>query len=223
MTHAPGAERRADDRVCNAFRLRCGVNVLGDGARHAVSFVVIGRDLVGHQGRISVEVALREARFDKSYADSKLAHLVIHGLRHPLDGVLGGRIEPHIGGWKEPEHRTDIDDPAGALRTHVRQNSFAGAQDAENVGVEHRHGLGNRAFFRRPEHGHPGIVDQHVDVPGSINDGLDAVVYGVVVANIHFDQFDPGQWLCLGDAAHRTEYLASLLGKLLCGNSADAR
>src|SRR2546425_87459 len=162
-------------------------------------------------------------RFDQRDADAELAHLMLQGFRQPLHSMLGGRIKSHVRSRKKAEHGTDIDDSSVTLRSHVREYCPCRAQYAEYVGIEQRPGLGDRCFLHCADHVHSRVVDEYVDAAAPGDDGLDSKLDGSVVANVHLDQLNAGQWGRLGDAAHSAEYAATPLGKLLCGGTSDAR
>jgi hypothetical protein len=83
-------------------------------------------------------------------------------------------------------------------------------------------GLGNRRFFGSAEQDHTRIVDEHIDALGLGDDGLDAMLNGRFITDIHLDERNPRYGLCLCRVAHGAEDPATLLCEFDGGGAADA-
>ena len=74
----------------------------------------------------------------------------------------------HERGRDQAQDRADVDDPAAALLAHLRQHGAGHADRAEEIGLEQRASLLDRALLRRAGDAEARVVDQHVDAAGSV-------------------------------------------------------
>ena len=68
--------------------------------------------LFGSSGRAGDDVPA--VRFAHSF-DARRRFLLPRQFRQSLDGMLGGRIQAHVGRRQKTEHGTDVDDPTLCL------------------------------------------------------------------------------------------------------------
>ena len=73
---------------------------------------------------------------------------MVERLRITFDRVLGCGIERHVGHGQEPKHRADVDDATTPLVSHVGHDGAGHPDDPEEVRIEERSGLFDRALFR---------------------------------------------------------------------------
>jgi len=90
-------------------------------------------------------------------------------------------------------------------------------------GIEQRRCFCDCGFLHRADQAHAGVVDEYVDAPAPGDDGLDAASNGRFVADIHRDELDIRYWSGFRDIAYGAEDLTAPLGKLLGGDTSDAR
>ncbi len=74
--------------------------------------------------------------------DAEAAHLEAQRVGDRLQRVLGRVVAAAAGERQPPAHRADVDDPAPALRAHLRQHQLREAHEPEHVRLElAAHGL----------------------------------------------------------------------------------
>src|SRR2546430_944021 len=82
---------------------------------------------------------------------------------------------------QQPAGGADVDDGTTAMASHMGHDGASHPNDAEEVGIEDRSGLFDRAFFRSSGGDtESGIVHEEIDAPFTPqhfpNDGFDRVV-----------------------------------------------
>jgi hypothetical protein len=110
---------------------------------------------------------------------------VVEGFRISFDRVLGCGVERHVRCRQEAQHGADVDDATAPLTSHVGHHGARHPDDPEEVRVEDRPGLFDRALFRSGgSDTEAGVVHEQVDAtvePHHLADGgFDGVVAGHV-------------------------------------------
>ena len=153
-------------------------------SRTRANFAILIELRIGGQ-KVRVELRLRVGGLDDRDPDASCAQLVIERLRIAFDRMLGCGIERPVRHRQETKHRTDVDDAAVSLASHVRHDGTSHADEPKEVGLKNRLCLVDRTLFcsggRNTE---AGVVHEQVDAAFLANEflhgGFDRFIAGHV-------------------------------------------
>ena len=129
----------------------------------AGSGVVFGDAVCGFYAGATKEVGAKGTGLDEGDVDAERGELLRESFREAFDGELGGVVVAPAGGADETGDGGDVEDVTAALLAEMRQQSLGNADEAEDVGVEHRHELVFGDFFDCSGEAVAGVVDEDVD------------------------------------------------------------
>src|SRR5204863_2293094 len=98
--------------------------------------------------QVRVELRLRVRGLDDGDPDTPRAQLVVERFRIALDRVLRRRVERPVRHRQEPKYGADVDDATAPLPAHVRHDGASHPDESEEVRLEDRSSLLDRALFR---------------------------------------------------------------------------
>jgi transposase len=114
------------------------------------------------------------ARFHQFCADVEVSELMGERAGEALDGLLAGGIGRCQRHGSQRNARRHVDDDTRPAFAHLRNDCLAHRHDAECVGVEHFADMRHRRRLERADYADAGIIDEHIDRPGSRDGGGDA-------------------------------------------------
>ena len=125
------------------------------------------------------------AGLDDDDVDAERRDLDSQAVAEHLEGELRAVIPPAERGVELASHGGDVHDRPGAMRAHVRQRQLGEPDRAEHVDLELAAALVDLDVFQCAVRAVAGVVDQHVDAAGLLDDARYAVLHGLVVRDVH--------------------------------------